>query len=270
MSQARRTDRPHKSEPRGLPNDLHALLYEFETTKDHGRRAELCNRIIEAAVPIADRLARHYRRSGVPMDDLEQVARAALVQAGQRFKGGDAKAFLGYVVPSIRGELKRYFRDSGWAIRPPRRIQEAHLSVRQAREDLSGELGREPTVDELAEATGVDIGTVQDVQVAGQRCWPDSLDRPLSNDVGSGAVGDKLGVQDRGMEQATARLLVEPALQQLKPREREVIYLRYYQDRTQREVGERIGVTQMQVSRIETKAMERLREAVDPNDDAAA
>ena len=142
--------------------------------------------------------------------------------------------------------------------------------MRQAREDLRGELGREPTVDELAAATDVDVATVHDVQVAAERCWPQSLDRPRSDEDGRGIVADKFGVQDRGLEQADARLLVEPALQHLQPREREVIYLRYYQDRTQREVGRRFGISQMQISRIETKAMNRLREAVDPNDDAAA
>ncbi len=270
MSQARRIDRPRKLEPLALVDELADALDELETTSDPARRDELCNQIIVAAIPIADRLAHRYRRSAVPMEDLEQVARAALVQAAHRFTGGGEKAFLGYVVPSILGELKRYFRDSSWAIRPPRRIQEAHLSVRQAYEDLRGELGREPTADELSAATGVAVETVQDVHVAAQRCWPESLDRPRTDDGGSGVAADKLGVHDRGLEQADARLLVEPALQHLKPREREVIYLRYYQDRTQREVGERIGISQMQISRIETKAMERLREAVNPHDDAAA
>lgn len=270
MSPASRADQPHSSGPNKPTSDLHRLLDEFDTTSDPARRDELCSQAIVAAVPIADRLAHRYRRSGVPMEDLEQVARAALVQAAQRFKGGGEHAFLGYVVPSIRGELKRYFRDSSWAIRPPRRIQEAHLSIRQTREDLRGELGREATVDELAEAADVDIRLVKDVQVAAERCWPASLDRPLSDQEGSGAVADKLVVQDRGMEGADARLLVEPALQQLQPREREVIYLRYYQDRTQREVGQSIGISQMQISRIEAKAMRKLRGAMDPDDDAAA
>ncbi len=271
MSQTRSTDHPPTSEPWELAGEAVAdLLEQLEATTDRARHEELCNQLIVLAVPIADRLARRYRRSGVPMEDLQQVARAALVQATRRFKGGGEKAFLGYVVPSVLGELKRYFRDCSWAIRPPRRIQEAHIAVRQALEDLRGELGREPTVDELAIAADVDVETVHDVQVAARRCWPESLDRPRGDDDGAPAMGEKLGTIDRGMEQADARLVVEPALQHLKPREREVIYLRYYQDRTQREVGQRIGVTQMQVSRIETKAMERLREAMAPDDNAAA
>ncbi|HKY58770.1 MAG TPA: sigma-70 family RNA polymerase sigma factor [Aeromicrobium sp.] len=270
MSPIRKTGRPHTPHSGGLARDVTDLLDQLETTTDPAEREELCNRIIVLAIPIADRLAGRYRRPGTSMEDLQQVARAALVQATRRFKGGGEQAFLGYVVPSVLGELKRYFRDCSWVIRPPRRIQEAHLAVRQAHEELRAEWGREPTADELAEAADVAVETVHDVQVAAVRCWPESLDRPQGDDDGGAVFGDKLSAIDRDLEQAEARLMVEPALQRLKPREREVIYLRYYQDRTQREVGQRIGVTQMQISRIESQAMATLRQGMGPDDNAAA
>lgn len=122
-------------------------------------------------------------------------------------------------------------------------------------------------IREALDSVGVE--TVHDVQVASERCWPDSLDRPQQGDD-TRSVGDKFGSLDHGMEQADARLIVEPALQRLQPREREVIFLRYYQDRTQREVGQHIGVTQMQVSRIESRAMELLRRGIGPDGNAAA
>jgi RNA polymerase sigma-B factor len=268
MAQAQQDDQPNPPHTWGFSTDPADLFAKLDSTIDPAERAELHNRIIELSVPVADRLARRYRRGVIPMDDLQQVARTALVQATQRFEGGGEKAVLGFVVPTILGALKRHFRDHGWTIRPPRRIQEAHLAVRQAREELLGELRREPTADELATATDIPVETVRDVQMAAERCWPESLDLPRGE--AGPTIADTLAVPDRSAEHADARLLVLPALRSLQPREREVIYLRYYQDRTQREVGQHIGVTQMQVSRIESKAMERLREGMNPNDDAAA
>jgi RNA polymerase sigma-B factor len=246
------------------------LLDELDHTSDERRRTELCDEIITLAVPLADRLTNRYRGRGVSTDDLRQVARAALVQAMRRFEGGGEQAFLAYVVPSIRGELKRYFRDHAWGIRPPRRVQEARLAVNKAYDELCVSLGREPTDDELAEATNTDVDTIREVWTARGLCWPDSLDRPIADESGAPTAADLVGEDDPFLDRVDDRLILRPLLERLDPRERKVVFLRYYRGRSQREVGQRIGVTQMQVSRIEAKIMRELREALVPDQPDAA
>lgn len=246
------------------------LFAELDETSDARRRTEICDEIITLAIPLADRLTNRYRGRGVPTDDLRQVARAALVQAMRRFDGGGEQAFLAYVVPSIRGELKRYFRDHAWGIRPPRRIQEARLAVNKAYDELCVSLGREPTAEELAEATNVSVETIHEVSAARSLCWPDSLDRPIADESGAPTTADLVGEDDPHLARIDDRLILTPLLERLDPRERKVVFLRYYRGRSQREVGQRIGVTQMQVSRIEAKIMRELREALAPEQPDAA
>lgn len=267
------TDQPSdrtSSYPATFDDRASELFAELDDTSDPRRRTELCDQIITAAVPLADRLASRYRGRGVPTDDLRQVARAALVQAMRRFEGGGEQAFLGYVIPSIRGELKRYFRDHAWGIRPPRRIQEARLTVNKAHAELCTLLGREPTVEELAEETGVDADTVREVWAARRMCWPDSLDRPLGEESGAPTAAEVIGDEDPYLDRIDDRMILRPLLERLDPRERTVVFLRYYRGRSQREVGQRIGVTQMQVSRIEAKIMRELRAALAPGTPDAA
>lgn len=253
----------HASRHSSALEDRAAELFdELDATPEGQRRTALCDEIITLAIPLADRLASRYRGRGVPTDDLRQVARAALVQAMRRFDGGGEQAFLAYVIPSIRGELKRYFRDHAWGIRPPRRIQEARLAVNKAHDELCGVLGREPTVEELAEATDLDAETVREVGAARRMCWPDSLDRPLSDESGAPTAAEVIGEDDERLARIDNRMILTPLLDRLDPRERKVVFLRYYRGRSQREVGQRIGVTQMQVSRIEAKIMRELRAAL--------
>ncbi|HUQ00604.1 MAG TPA: sigma-70 family RNA polymerase sigma factor [Aeromicrobium sp.] len=226
------------------------------------RRQQLCDEIIERTLPVADRLAAHYGGRGIPMDDLRQVARTALVQATRRFRGGGERSFLAYAVPSIRGELKRYFRDMGWMVRPPRRIQEARLAINGIQGDLSNALGRDPTVDELAEETGLDADTVSDARGADHCYRPESLDRPRSDDGRAATVGDITGSDDPGFGQAEARLMIRPLLEELPPRDRKLIVLRFFRGLTQSEVGKRIGISQMQVSRVEARILRGFREAL--------
>ena len=226
------------------------------------RRQQLCNEIIERTLPVADRLAAHYGGRGVPMDDLRQVARTALVQAMRRFHGAGEHSFLAYAVPSIRGELKRYFRDMGWMVRPPRRIQEARLAINDIQNDLSNALGRDPTVEELAEETGLDPDTVSDARGADHCYRPESLDRPRGDDTHTSTVGDIAGTLDPGFGQAEARVLIRPLLDKLPPRDRKLIILRFFRGLTQSEVGKRIGISQMQVSRVEARILRGFREAL--------
>ncbi|HUS22797.1 MAG TPA: sigma-70 family RNA polymerase sigma factor [Aeromicrobium sp.] len=233
-----------------------------QTPEQREQRQRLCDEIITRTLPVADRLAAHYGGRGVPMDDLRQVARTALVQAMRRFHGAGERAFLAYAVPSIRGELKRYFRDMGWMVRPPRRIQEARLALNGVQSDLSNELGREPSAQELADLTGLDPDTVNAARGADHCYRPDSLDRPRGDDDGARTVADVTGEFDPAFSQAEARVLIWPLLEQLPPRDRKLIILRFFNGMTQSEVGERIGISQMQVSRVESRILQGFREAL--------
>ena len=233
-----------------------------QTPAQRAERQRLCDEIITRTLPVADRLAAHYAGRGVPTDDLRQVARTALVQAMRRFHGTGEHAFLAYAVPSIRGELKRYFRDMGWMVRPPRRIQEARLAVNEVQCELSTELGREPSTEELAERTGLDPDTVCAARGADHCYRPESLDRPRGDDDRAQTVGDVTGEFDPGFSQAEARVVIWPLLEQLSPRDRKVILLRFFKGLTQSEVGKRIGISQMQVSRVEARILRGFRETL--------
>lgn len=233
-----------------------------QTPAQRAKRQRLCDEIITRTLPVADRLAAHYGGRGVPMDDLRQVARAALVQAMRRFRGAGEHAFLAYAVPSIRGELKRYFRDMGWMVRPPRRIQEARLAINDVQSDLSNELGREPNAKELAAETGLDPDTVTAARGADHCYRPESLDRPRGGDDQARTVGDVTGEFDPGFGRAEARVVIWPLVEQLAPRDRRLIILRFFKGMTQSEVGKRIGISQMQVSRVEARILQGFREAL--------
>lgn len=255
----------------GLDTKTLALLHELNETSDSEQRVLLCDEIIVSCIRIADRHANSFRDRGIELDDLRQVARTALVQAVLRFTGGDERTFLAYIVRSIRGELKRHFRDRGWAIRPTRSVQEASQAIAKSRAELSHLLGHEPTASELADATGLSIELVRSAQAAA--AWNyrvESLDRPIGTDGQAATVGESVGQLDAGFAEAETKLLVRGLIEQLEARDRKVIFLRYFRGRTQREVGERIGVTQMQVSRIESRILDQFREALGPDEAVAA
>ena len=244
------------------------LFDELECARSKRSRQRLCDEIITHTLPLADRLASHYYGRGVPADDLQQVARAALVQAMRRFRGGGETAFIAFAVPSIRGELKRYFRDREWTVRPPRRIQEARLAIVNAHGELSQKLGHEPTVGELAEATGLDPSTIREAQGVGHCYRPESLDRPLGDSDDAATLGAATGELEPGFLKADARITLEPLLAQLAPRDRKLIVLRYFEGLTQRETGQQIGISQMQVSRVESRILKEFRMALEPDEAA--
>ena len=216
--------------------------------------------MIERHLGLARHLALRYSDSGEPLDDLFQVASLGLVNAVDRFDPSRGIAFTTFAVPTILGELKRHFRDRGWAIHVPRDLKEAALRVRRAIAEHHGE--RPPTPAELAEATGLSLeGVLEALDVAGvQRSL--SLDAPASSDEeGSATLGDLLGADDVEFARARDRTLLEALLRTVTPREREILRLRFSEDLTQSQIGERIGVSQMQVSRILRGALTRMRAA---------
>lgn len=237
------------------------LVRQLNEARTDAERRHVSEQIIEAALPVADRLAARYRGRGIPIDDLQQVARTALVQAMRRFRGAGRESFLGYAVPCIRGELRRHFRDHGWTVRPPRRIQEARQAASIARSELEHTLGREPSVAELAAATDLPEETVAEATSTSHCFQPDSLDQPLVEESGA-TVGEALGEADPGFAAAEARAMVAPLLTSLAPRDRRLIALRFFTGLTQSETGERIGISQMQVSRLEARILRTFRESL--------
>jgi RNA polymerase sigma-B factor len=216
--------------------------------------------LVERFLPLARQLARRYERPEEPFDDLFQVACLGLVKAIDRFDLSRDVAFSSYAVPTILGEIKRYFRDRTWAVRVPRDLQELALRVDRKVTQLATDLRRQPTVSEIAEALGLDEEQVLEALEASGAYRAASLSLPRSNEDEAGeTLGDTLGTSEEGFGLAEHRATLDRLLEMLPPREREVLRLRFHEDCTQAEIGEVIGVSQMQVSRIIRQSLNRLR-----------
>jgi RNA polymerase sigma-B factor len=198
-----------------------------------------------------------YRGRGVPTEDLYQVAYEGLTKAVQRFDPELRKDLLTFAVPTIRGELQRYFRDLGWTIRPPRRIQELQGRSNHAFARLSQDLGREPTPAEVAEELGISPQEYRDSESALGCFTPTSLDQPAGQSTTT--VGDLIAEEDDLHDASEARVMLAPVVRELSPRDRRILYLRFFEDRTQSEIGDDLGVTQMQVSRLLSRILGELR-----------
>ena len=228
--------------------------------RDRDPRAR--QRLVENYLPLARKLAARYRgRGGEPFDDLLQVASLGLLKALDRFDPSRGTAFSTFAVPTILGELKRYFRDTGWSAHVPRGAQELALSVQDAERTVRLRLGRSPTVAELAQYMEVSVEQVLEGLEAVAAHHAHSLEEP--HDVLDGesrSLADVLGEEDARFEQIEASLTISAAARELSERERHVLELRFYGELTQSEIAARIGVSQMQVSRILRSALERMRE----------
>ncbi len=236
------------------------LLERYHVTGDPGAREAL----VERFLPLARQLARRYQRGGEQLDDLIQVASLGLLKAIDRFDPARETAFSSFAVPTILGELKRHFRDKGWAVRVPRDLQELAVRIERVSEDLAGELGRAPTPTEIAERTGTTTEQVLEAREATAAYRAVSLDRPREDDEETGdSLGMAVGFEDHGFDAAEDAATVDRLLRVLTEREREVLQLRFAEDLTQAEIGVRVGVSQMHVSRIIRQAIERLRAAAD-------
>jgi RNA polymerase sigma-B factor len=233
------------------------LLCELPRSAD---RHDIEDRLIRINMPVARDVARRYEGRGIAADDLEQVAYVGLVKAVQHYDGAKATEFLSYAVPTIRGEVRRWFRDGGWMVRPPRSVQELQARVTRARDDLAHELGRPPTVEEIAEHLEVDTQAARAAMAANGCFTPSSLDAPSVGRDGDGdELADRLGGAEAGFAQVEARVVLGPLLRRLDERERMILDLRFVQGATQAEIGQRLGVTQTQVSRLLSTLLLRLR-----------
>jgi len=233
--------------------DDRQLLRRWRDNADEGARDELVARTL----PLVRTMARRYANKGESLDDLEQVAALGLVKAIERFDLDREVRFTTFAVPTIAGEIKRHFRDRGWMIRVPRDVQELSARVSIARERLTRELGRSPTVAELASASHAGIEQILEAIAAGDAYRALSLDEPLAD--GLDAL-DSIGGNDDGFERVEQRYMLRSGLTHLPPREREILHLRFYEGLTQREIAERVGVSQMHVSRLIRRSIEALRE----------
>jgi RNA polymerase sigma-B factor len=234
-----------------------ALLMRAHNGDQEARRA-----LVDRFLPLARQLARRYQRGGEPLDDLIQVASLGLLKAIDRFDPARETAFSSFAVPTILGELKRHFRDRGWSVRVPRDLQELAVKLEPVSEELTRELGRPPTPAEIAQRTGTNVEQVLEAREAAGAYRAVSLDRPREEDDDAGeGIAAVYGIEDPGFAVAEDSATIERLMRVLNEREREVLRLRFAEDLTQAEIGDRIGVSQMHVSRIIRQAVNRLREA---------
>jgi RNA polymerase sigma-B factor len=238
----------------------HELLLRAHRTALPERRRRLLEEVVLINRGVAEAVAARYRGRGVAADDLQQAAYEGLVKAVFRFDPELDNDLLTYAVPTIRGELQRYFRDHGWTVRPPRRLQELQWRVTRCIEELTVELGREPAAVEVQERLEITEAEYAEALVAFGCFSPTSLDQPLGSDAPAGSsLGDLIPEPHPQAEATDARCTLAPALRRLPERDQRIIWLRYFEDRTQEEIGVDLGVTQMQVSRLLTRILRDLR-----------
>jgi len=243
-------------------DEVRALLRRWHEHGDGAARAELAERML----PLARSLARRYAGKGEPLEDLEQVASLGLLKAIDRFDVSRDVRFATFAVPTIAGELKRHFRDRGWMLRVPREVQELSARVVRAREALTRELGRSPTVAEVSGSLGAGVEQVLEALRAADAYRMMSLDEPLAD--GAGAL-EAIGGDDAGYELAEHRVMLRRGLDGLGAREREIVRLRYYEGLTQREIARAVGVSQMHVSRLIRRSIDTMRDSIEPYAHAA-
>jgi RNA polymerase sigma-B factor len=234
-----------------------ALLLRWQNQRDEAARDELVRRLL----PLARRMARRYRRAEDPLDDLVQVAVLGLVKAIDRFDPARETAFSSYAVPTMLGELKRYFRDHGWALHVPRGMQERVMAVDAAVREQSRAIGRSPSAAEVGEALGIGEEEVLEAMEAASAYETISLEsHRYGGDADDGAsYAERVGEEDAQYELVEYNATIAPVMRALPVRDRAVLHLRFVEDLTQAEIADRIGVSQMHVSRIIRRALERLR-----------
>jgi RNA polymerase sigma-B factor len=233
-------------------------LFERWSSK---RDREARDRLIERYLPLARKLARRYAQSSEPFEDLMQVASLGLVKAVERFDASRGFAFTSFAVPTIVGELKRYFRDTGWALHVDRSSQERARHIANAQQHLSACTGRSPRLDELAQYLEMTVEEVVDGLQAGEAYGTISLDAPIGGEDGDIATrADAIGDDDLSFGLVDDRATIFRAARHLPQRERQILYLRFGEDLTQSEIADRVGVSQMQVSRLLRRSLARLRE----------
>ncbi|MFF3949912.1 SigB/SigF/SigG family RNA polymerase sigma factor [Streptomyces sp. NPDC001902] len=253
--------RPHDDTP-----DTAEALRRIAALPDGPEKDALREQVVIAWMPMSDRLARRFRHRGESTEDLRQVAALGLVKAVQRYDPARGSAFESFAVPTIVGEVKRHFRDHLWGVHVPRRVQELRSRVRTVHHELVGTKGRTPTVAEIAAHARM---SEQDVLVAMEALdsfVPASLDSATPGTEGRTFI-DTLGAEDPCLDSVVDRVAVAPRLRELPPRERKILYLRFFRDMTQTQIADQLGLSQMHVSRLISRTCRRLREEVEAAED---
>jgi RNA polymerase sigma-B factor len=234
------------------------LFEEIATTDDERERELLREEVVVLNMGVARAIAHRYRQRGLNLDDLVQVAYVGLVKAVNGFDLDHERDFLSYAVPTVSGEVKRYFRDFGWTVRPPRRVQELQGQIAKASNDLSQRLGRSPRPSEVAAELEVEVDAVIEALAADGCFTPSSLDVPVGED-GSATLGQLVRDEQEDFGGAEARVMLAPAVRRLGERDRRILELRFFRGWTQEQIASDIGVTQMQVSRLLSRILQELR-----------
>lgn len=238
-----------------IDDEVESLMLLLARAEHPHERAVLVEEVVLVAIPLADAIARRYAGRGIETDDLVQVARTALVKSVHRYRPGTGPGFSAFAAPTVSGEVKRWFRDHGWAVRPPRRVQELRAQVVAEEERMRRLLSRDPTTDELSRALGVTARDVDEVRLSSASYHADSLDAVSP----AGTTLSERLVTASHTESLEQRDALGWAISRLTVRQRLILRLRFVEERTQQQIGDELGVSQMQVSRLLSTLLERLR-----------
>jgi RNA polymerase sigma-B factor len=251
------TGRPSREE-------LRELHRRYRDTKDSAERDRIRAQLVDAYHDFVYFLARKFQNRGEPLDDIVQVGYLGLIKAIERFDPDLGYEFTTFATLTVAGEIKRHFRDKGTAIRFPRRLQELHSSVVRVNEQMKNELGREPSVQELAERLGVTPEDVTEAMEMGPAQTPISLDQTIGSTDGEAgrSIAESIGAEDSELDRVEMRDLLNRAMEHLTPRERAIMAMRFYEQMSQSEIARRLGISQMHVSRLQRAALEQLRKYV--------
>jgi RNA polymerase sigma-B factor len=240
-----------------------AELFAALAVADDDDRSRLRDDLVRLHLPLVEHCARRFQNRGEPLDDLVQVGTIGLIKAVDRFDAERGVEFSTYATPTIVGEIKRYFRDKGWAIRVPRRLQELRMSIGAATSELSQQLGRAPTPREIAERLGITVEEVMEGVESANAYSTLSLDAGDNSDDGVSTMLDSLGEDDEALEHVEIRESIKPLLEALPAREKRILLLRFFRGMTQSQIAAEIGVSQMHVSRLLSRTLESLREGLE-------
>jgi RNA polymerase sigma-B factor len=230
-----------------------------ELDADDPRREVVRSRLVTELLPLAEHIATRFSGRGEPREDLVQVARIGLINAVDRFDPARGHDFLSFAVPTIMGEVRRHFRDTGWSVRVPRRLKELHLSLSQGSATLAQRLGRAPTPTELAQHLNLDVDEVREGLIAGNAYQALSVDKPVHDDAEALSLADTMGEPDHEMAMVENHEALQPLLQELPARERAILVMRFFGGLTQTQIADRVGISQMHVSRLLSQTLEQLR-----------